>query len=46
MPIPYEFEFLGHNQPRTPMQIDNTNAIGFTNNTIKQKRSKSIDMRF
>ena len=37
---------LGHPQPTTPMQVDNTTAVGFTNNTIKQKRSNSIDMRF
>ena len=28
------------------MQVDNTTAVGFANNTIKQKRSKEIDMRF
>ena len=28
------------------MQVDNSTANGFTNNTIKQKRSKAIDMHF
>ena len=28
------------------MQVDNSTAIGFINNTIKHKRSKAIDMRF
>ena len=37
---------LGHTQPATPMQVDNSNAVGFANDTIKQKRSKAIDMRF
>ena len=37
---------LGHPQPAIPMQVDNSTAAGFTNDTIKQKRSKSIDMRF
>ena len=46
MPIRYAVEFLGHKQPRTPMQVDNTTAVGFTNNTIKQKKSKAIEMRF
>ena len=37
---------LGHPQPSTPMQVDNTTAVGFANDTIKQKRSKAIDMQF
>ena len=37
---------MGHPQPATPMQVDNSTAVGFANNTIKQKRSKAIDMRF
>ena len=32
--IRYAVEFLGHKQPRTPMQVENTTAIGFTNDTI------------
>ena len=37
---------LGHPQPATPIQVDNSTADGFTNDTIKEKRSKAIDMRF
>ena len=37
---------LGHPQPATPTQLDNYTADGFSNNTIKQKRPKAIDMRF
>ena len=37
---------LGHPQPVTPIQIDNSTADGFANDTIKQKLSKAIDMRF
>jgi hypothetical protein len=37
---------LGHPQPPTPLQTDNTTAAGFANDTIKQKRSKAMDMRF
>ena len=37
---------LGHLQPVTPIQADNSTADGFSNDTIKQKRSKAIDMRF
>jgi hypothetical protein len=37
---------LGHPQPPTPIQTDNACAAGITNDTIKQKRSKAMDMRF
>jgi len=37
---------MGHDQPPTPVQTDNTTAAGFLNETIKQKRTKAIDMRF
>ena len=37
---------MGHPQPTTPMQVDNTLAVGFANGTIKKKRSKYIYMRF
>jgi hypothetical protein len=37
---------LGHPQPATPLLSDNNFCIGLCNDTIKQKRSKSIDMRF
>ena len=36
----------GHPQPVTPIQVDNSTADGFANNTIKHKRSKAMDMRF
>ena len=39
-------EFLGHKQPATPIQTDNACAEGIVNDTVKQKRSKAIDMRF
>jgi hypothetical protein len=37
---------LGHEQPATPILCDNAFAIGLATDNIKQKRSKSIDMRF
>ena len=37
---------LGHLQPPTSIQVDNTTCDSFTNGTLKQKRSKAIDMRF
>jgi hypothetical protein len=39
-------EELGHPQLPTPMETDNTTATGYSNGTIKQKRTKSMDMRF
>ena len=37
---------MGHPQPATPMKTDNSTATSIINKTIKQKRSKAIDMRF
>jgi hypothetical protein len=37
---------LGHPQPPTPIQTDNACAAGIINDTVKQRRSKAIDMRF
>ena len=37
---------MGHPQPPTKIKTDNSTASGFVNDTIKQNRSKAIDMRF
>ena len=37
---------MGFPQPPTPMKTDNNTANGIINNTMKQKRSKTIDVRF
>jgi hypothetical protein len=37
---------LGHPQPPTVIYCDNECAVGLANDTVKMKRSKSIDMRF
>jgi hypothetical protein len=37
---------LGHPQPPTPMETDNTTSTGYINGTIKQKRTKAMDMHF
>jgi predicted transposase YdaD len=39
-------EELGHPQPPTPLETDNTNATGYSNGTIKQRRTRAMDMRF
>jgi hypothetical protein len=46
VPIITTLTELGHPQPPTPMQVDNTTAEGFANGTMKQKRSKAMDMRW
>ena len=37
---------LGHKQPRTPIQTDNTTAEAIINNTVQPKQTKAMDMRF
>ena len=37
---------MGHKQPQTPMQTDNTTALGVVNNNIQPRRTKAMDMRF
>jgi hypothetical protein len=39
-------EEMGHEQPPTPVQVDNFMAVGFANKQLKQQRSKSMDMRY
>ena len=46
IPLRITCEELGHKQPPTPMRTDNNTAEGIMNGTIKQNRSKAIDMRF
>jgi hypothetical protein len=45
-PIRTTLQELGHPQPATPIQTDNKCAEGIINGTVKQRRSKAIDMRF
>jgi hypothetical protein len=37
---------LGHPQPPTPLETDNTTTTGYSNDTTEQKRTKAMDMRF
>ena len=39
-------EEMGHKQPATPIQTDNSTAEGVINNKIQPKRTKAMDMRF
>ena len=46
LPIRQSLEALGHKQPPTPIKTDNSTAYKFIHNNMKQKMSKSWDMRF
>ena len=37
---------MGHPQPATPITTDNTTAAGIANRTVKQKKTRAMDMRF
>jgi hypothetical protein len=39
-------EELGHLQSPTALITDNSTAAGIANDTVKQRRSKAIDMRY
>jgi hypothetical protein len=39
-------EDMGHSQPPTPIKTDNSTASGIANDTIKQRRSRAMEMRF
>ena len=39
-------EEMGHKQPPTPLQTDNSMADGVVNGKIQPKRTKAMDMRF
>jgi predicted transposase YdaD len=46
VPLRLALEEMGHPQAVTPIQTDNACATGITNQTVKQRRSRAIDMRF
>jgi hypothetical protein len=46
VPMRITLEELNHPQLATPMRTDNSTADGIMNKTVKQKQSKSMDMRF
>jgi hypothetical protein len=46
VPIITTLRELGHPQPPIPIQVDNPTSEGFANSTMKQKRSKAMDMRW
>jgi hypothetical protein len=46
VPIRTTLEELGHKQPPTPIQTDNSTACRVVNNEIQPKATKAMDMRF
>jgi hypothetical protein len=46
VPMRVALDEMGHPQPPTHVRGDNSTAIGIANKTIKQRRSKSMDMRY
>jgi hypothetical protein len=37
---------MGHKQPKTPIQTNNSTAFGVVNNNIQPQHTKAMDMRF
>jgi hypothetical protein len=46
LPLIRALEELGHPQPPTPIQCDNSTAVGISNDSVKQKMAKFMDMRY
>ena len=46
VPLRMMLEELGHKQPLTLVQTDNTTACDIVSNTVKQKRTHTMDMYF
>ena len=46
VPICITLEEMGHSQLPTPVQVDNSTALGIATGTIKQRKSKAMEMRF
>ena len=46
IPIRKTLQELGHPQPPTPIITDNAVAHGIINRTVKQQKSKAMDMRY
>ena len=46
VPTRRTLEEMGHPQPNTPMQTDNSTADAVVNNKVQPKRTKAMDMRY
>jgi hypothetical protein len=45
-PLRVMLEEMGHRQPPTPIQTENSTAYGILNNKLNEKSLKAMDMRF
>ena len=45
IPLKKTLEEMGWKQPPTPLQCDNSTAVGFTHQTIVSRKSRSWDLR-
>ena len=45
VPIRITLEEMGHSQPPTPVQVDNSTALGIATGTIKERMSIALDLR-
>ena len=45
IPAQHALEIMGHKQPPTPIQTNNTTALGVDNKNIASKQLKSMDMK-
>ena len=45
IPSQHTLKFLGHKQPPTPTQTNNTTALGVVNNNV-MKKLKAMDMKY
>ncbi len=46
IPMQHLLKEMGHKQPPTPIQTDNSTAFGIVTNNIHPRRTKAMDMRF
>ena len=46
IPARYLLEEIGHSQPATPVQTDNSTALGFVTKNINRKQTKSAAMNY
>ena len=45
VPLCSPLDKMGWKQPRSPIQVDNSTAVGYTNNTIIARCIKSLEMQ-
>ncbi len=46
VPLRHLLKAMGHKQPPTPIQINNSTAVGVVNNNIQPRRTKAMDMQY